>query len=102
MLFQITHEHTHETCPGVVEELGDRFGDWWQALKSNQDVKVLSGYVSPMDHTFHITVEAADYGPVARAMGGLNAIGSGHTVPVITLDQAFPLADEGVFRLPGE
>jgi hypothetical protein len=55
-----------------------------------------------MDHTFHITIEATDYGPVARAMGGLNAIGSGHTVPVITLDQAFPMADEGAFRLPGD
>jgi hypothetical protein len=100
MLFQITHVHTNDSCPGVVPEIGDRMGEWWQALKANPDVKLLAGYVSPMNHTFHITVEAADYGPVARAFGPLNEIGEGDTTPVITLDQAFPMADEGAFRLP--
>jgi hypothetical protein len=99
MLFQITHVHTNETCPGVVEEIGERIGDWWHGLKDNADVKVLAGYVSPMNHTLHITVEAADYGAVARAFGPLNAIGAGETTPVVTLDQAMPMADEGVFRL---
>lgn len=102
MLFQITHLHTSDSCPGVVPDIGDRMGEWWQALKANPDLNVLGAYVSPMDHTFHITVEADDYAPVARAFGPLNAIGEGDTTPVITLDQAFPLADAGAFRLPGD
>ena len=100
MLFQVTHTHTNETCPGAVPELTVKLGAWWQALKTNPDVKVVSGYVSPMDHTFYITLEASDYPPVARALGGLNAIGSGHTSPVILLDQALPMAQAGDFRLP--
>jgi len=76
-------------------------GVWWHALRSNSDLKVRGAYVSPMDHTFHITIEAADYGPVARALGPLNAIGEGEITPILTLDAALPLADAGAFRLPG-
>ncbi len=100
MLFQITHVHTHETCPGVVTETAPKLAEWWNNLKNNPDVKVLGGYVSPMDHTIHITLEASDFPPVARALGALNALGSGRTSPVISLDQAFPLAQSGTFRLP--
>jgi hypothetical protein len=99
MLFQVAHTHSNENCPGAVPELATKLGAWWQALKSNPDVKVVSGYVSPMDHTIYIALEASDYPPVARALGGLNSIGSGHTSPVIPLDQAFPMAQEGAFRL---
>ena len=101
MLFQVTHEHTSETCPGTKPELLQSMSQWWDALKKNPDVKVLSGYVSPTDHVFHITLEASDNGALARAIGPLNAIGSGHVSPVVTLDQAIPLADAGAFRLPG-
>jgi hypothetical protein len=101
MLFQVTHVHTNDTCPGVVKDIGDGMGQWWQALKNNSDVKVLGAYVAPTSHTFYITLEAADYGPVARALGPLNAIGSGDITPIITLDAAFPIAEEGAFRLPG-
>lgn len=98
MLFQITHVHTHSDCPAGSPEQTKRFGDWWNGLKTTAGVKVLAGYVSPMDHTFHITVEADDYPALARAMGALNPIGSGHTSPVIDLNQAFPMAAEGAFR----
>ena len=99
MLFQITHMHTSERCPGVDETVGEGVKAWWTALKSNTAVKVLGGYVSPMDHTFHITIEADDYPTLARALGPLNSVGEGRTTPVITLDQAFPMSDEGAFRL---
>lgn len=98
MLFQVTHTHTNESCPAQSPEQTKRFNDWWQALKNTAGVQVLAGYVSPMDHTFHITVEAADYPTVARALGPLNTIGTGHTSPVLTLDQAFPMAEAGAFR----
>jgi hypothetical protein len=98
MLFQVTHVHTAETCPGAQASLLPRYAQWWQELKNNPNVKVLAAYVSPMDHTFHITVDAEDFPTIARALGPLNAIGSGHTSPVITLDQALPMADQGAFR----
>jgi hypothetical protein len=98
MLFQVVHAHTNETCPGQSAEQAKRFGEWWQSVKKAPGVKVLSGYVSPMDHTFYITVEADDYPSLAKAMGPLNTYGSGRTFPVLTLDQTLPLAEAGAFR----
>jgi hypothetical protein len=98
MFFQVVHTHTNENCPGQSAEQAKRFGEWWQSLKKISGVKVLSGYVSPMDHTFYITVEADDYPTVAKAFGALNTYGSGHTSPVLMLDQALPMVEAGAFR----
>jgi hypothetical protein len=98
MLFQVTHTHASEQCPGAKAELTPVYNNWWQSMKATSGVKVLSGYVSPMDHVFYITVEADDYPTLARALGPLNAIGQGHTSPVLTLDQAFPMAEDSAFR----
>jgi Domain of unknown function (DUF3303) len=98
MLFQVVHTHSHETCPGVFPDRLKTFSEWWAAIKANPNVKVLGGYVSPMDHVFHITLEADDFATVSRAVGPLNSIGSGRVSPVLTLDQAMPLAESGAFR----
>jgi hypothetical protein len=98
MLFQVVHTHTYETCPGKSPEQAKRMSEWWQSLKKAPGVKVLTGYVSPMDHTFYITVEADDYPTLAKALGGLNSLGSGHTCPILTLDQTMPMAEAGAFR----
>ena len=98
MLYQIVHTHTNETCPGQSTEQTKRLADWWQSLKKTPGVKVLAGYVSPMDHTFYITVEADDYPVLARALGPLNTYGTGRTSPVLTFDQLLPLAESGAFR----
>ena len=98
MIFQVTHTHNHETCPGAHPDKFTTFSEWWAGVKNNSSVKVLGGYVSPMDHVFHITLEADDFTSVTRAMGPLNSIGSGHISNVISLDAAMPLAEEGVFR----
>jgi hypothetical protein len=98
MIFQIVHTHTNETCPGRSAEAARQMSEWWQSLKKTAGVKVLSGYVSPMDHTFYVTVEAEDYPTVAKAFGALNTYGAGHTCPVLTLDQTLPMAEAGVFR----
>ena len=100
MLFQVTHVHTNETCPGTRPELLDRLAVWWDGLKKSDDVKVLAGYVSPTDHTFHITLEAEDNAALARAVGPLNVLGTGHVSPVLTLDATMPLAERGTFQLP--
>ena len=99
MLFQVVHTHTNETCPGGSPEKAKRLGDWWQSLKKASGVKVLAGYVSPMDHTFYITVEADDYPTLARALGGLNSYGAGRTSPIMTIDQVVPMAEAGAFRV---
>ena len=98
MLFQVVHTHTNESCPGQSSEHAKRFAEWWQSLKKTPGVKVLAGYASPMDHTFHITVDTDDYPTLARALGALNTYGTGRTSPVLSLDQATPMAEAGAFR----
>jgi hypothetical protein len=98
MLFQVVHTHTSETCPGRSAEYAKRFAEWWQSLKTTAGVKVLAGYVSPMEHTFHITLESDDYPTLARALGALNSYGTGHTSPVLPMEQTLPMAVAGAFR----
>jgi len=99
MLFQVVHTHTNETCPGGSAEQARHFAEWWQSMKKASGIKVLGGYVAPMNHTLYITVEADDYPALAKALGPLNSFGSGHTSPVLTLDQTMPLAESGAFRV---
>jgi hypothetical protein len=98
MLFQVVHIHTNEECPAKSSEQLKPIAAWWQGLKKAPGVKVLAGYVSPLDHTFYVSLEADDYPTVARALGPLMTIGTGHVIPVLTLDQALPIAETGAFR----
>ncbi|MGD1120076.1 MAG: DUF3303 family protein [Dehalococcoidales bacterium] len=98
MLFQIVHTHTAETCPGKSPEVAKRTSEWWQNLKKTPGVKVLAGNASTLEHTFYITVETDDYATLARALGPLLSIGTGHISPVLTIDQTLPMAEAGVFR----
>jgi hypothetical protein len=100
MLFQVVHTHTNETCPGRSPEQAKTASNWWQTLKKTSGVKVLAGNVSPLEHTFYITVEADDFQTVAKALGPLLSMGSGRVIPVLTLDQTLPMAEAGVFRAP--
>ena len=97
MLFQIVHSLARQMCPAQSPE-ATKQDDWWQAMKKAPCIKVLFGTVSPVEHTFYITVEADDYQSLTRALGPLVGMGTGHAVPVLTLDQAFPMAESGVFR----
>ncbi|MFY9812787.1 MAG: DUF3303 family protein [Dehalococcoidales bacterium] len=98
MLFQIVHSHSSQMCPAQSPEATKQANDWWQAMKKSPGVKVLFGTVSPVEHTFYITVEADDYQALTRALGPLVSMGTGHAVPVLTLDQTLPMAESGVFR----
>jgi hypothetical protein len=98
MLFQIVHSHTSETCPARSPEVAKRFGEWWGALKKTPGVRVLAGNVSPLAHTFYITVEAEDYPTLTRALGPLVTMGEGDISPVLPLDQTLPMIEAGVFR----
>jgi hypothetical protein len=98
MLFQVVHSHTSQMCPAQSPEATKQANDWWQAMKKTPGVKVVAGYVTPLDHTYYITVEADDYPTLAKALGPLVGLGSGHVSPVLTLDQAFPMAETGAFR----
>ena len=99
MLFQVTHSHTSQMCPAQSSEAAKHASEWWQTMKKTPGVKVLAGTVSPLDHTYYITVEADDYPTLARALGPLVGIGTGLVSPVLTLDQAFPMAEAGAFRV---
>ncbi len=98
MLFQVVHTHTSENCPARSPEQTKAVSNWWQTLKKTSGVKVLAGYVSPLDHTYYITVEADDYPTLARALGPLVSFGTGRIIPVLTLDQSLPMAEAGAFR----
>ena len=98
MLFQIVHTHTNENCPGRSPEQLKPIANWWQGFKKASGVKVLGGYVTPLDHTYYITVEADDYSTLARALGPLMTVGTGHVIPVLTIDQTLPIAESGAFR----
>jgi hypothetical protein len=98
MIFQIIHSHTTETCPAQTTEASKRYSQWWQSFKKTQGVKVLSGMVAPLEHTFYIAVEADDYATLAKALGPLLSIGTGDVSPVLTLDQSFAFAEAGEFR----
>ncbi len=98
MLFEVVHTHTSEMCPARSPEQLKPLSNWWQSLKKTPGVKVLAGYVSPLDHMFYITVEADDYPTLARALGPLMSFGTGQVIPVLGLDQALPIAEAGTFR----
>jgi hypothetical protein len=98
MLFQVIHTHTGQMCPAQSPEATKHASEWWQNMKKTPGVKVLAGNVSPLDHTYYLTVEADDYPTLARALGPLVGIGTGNVIPVLTLDQAFTMAEAGAFR----
>ena len=98
MLFHVIHTHTVEDCPAKSPEQTKTYSAWWQTLKKTPGVKVLTGMVSPLDHTYYLTVEADDYPTLTRALGPIMSIGTGSIIPVLTLDQAFPIAETGAFR----
>jgi hypothetical protein len=98
MLFQVIHTHSAEDCPARSPEQLKPISAWWQALKKNPDVKVISGSVSPLDHTFYITVEAEDNMTLTRALGALASIGTGEVIPILMMDQAFSIAESGALR----
>ncbi len=97
MFFQVVHTHTRETCPGRSLEEVKRIDEWWQSLKKTPGLKVLAGYITPIEHAYYITVEADDYSTVSRAFGALNNYGTGRIIPVLTFDQTIPIAQTGAF-----
>ena len=98
MLYQVIHSHTNADCPAQSAEKAKLSREWWQSLKKTNGVRVVGGYVSPLDHTFYITVEADDYLTLSKAMGSLLSLGTGHVVPILTLDETFPMVEAGAFR----
>ncbi len=98
MLFQIVHTHSSVDCPTQSSDKTRQSVIWWQSFKKADGIRVLTGYVSPIDHTFYITVEAEDYLTLAKALGSLVGLGTGRVIPSLTLDEAFPAVEAGAFR----
>ena len=98
MLYQMVHTHTGADCPARAPEQTKSFSNWWQSLKKTSGLKVLAGYVSPLDHTFYITVETDDHSTLTRALGPLMSFGAGRIIPVLTLDQQIPIVEAGAYR----
>ncbi len=95
MLFEIIHTHTSENCPARSPEHIRAFSDWWTGFKNKSGIKVLAGYVSPLDHAYYITVEADNYAALVKELGQLMTQGTGRVIPILTLDQTIPMAQAG-------
>ena len=100
MLFEFVHSHTPENCPARGPDYVKAFSEWWQSVKKAPGVKILTGYVSPMDHTYYVTVEADDFAALTKAFGPMVGMGMGHFIPILSLDETLPIAKTGAFEAP--
>jgi len=98
MLFHITHTHRQEACPAVYPDRMEMLRHWWTQVNKTPGVNIISCVISPLDHTFYITAEADDFPTFTRALGPLNEIGSGQTVPVLPIETLLQIAEEGAFH----
>jgi hypothetical protein len=98
MLFQIIHTHDLEHCSASSPEQGKVAIEWWQSFKETPGVKVLSGYVAPLEHTYYITVETEDYSTLTKAVGTLLCMGTGRVIPVLSMDAGARLTKSGAFK----
>ena len=79
MLFHVTAQHDHETCPGREEGMGGeavRIAQKW--LEGNDEVKVLGVWAHQPSHKAFAIVESSDFSEVCQMM----LIGKCEVLPV--------------------
>ena len=83
MLFHVTAEHDHITCPG--REGGRDSDEVRQALKwieGNDDVKVMGVWAHQPIHKQYAMIEASDFNAVTNLLRGMMIIGKVEVMPV--------------------
>ena len=83
MLFHVTAEHDHETCPGREEGMGGdavRIAQKW--LEGNDEVKVLGAWGHQPSHKGFAIVESSDFSAVSQLLRGMMLIGTCEVLPV--------------------
>ncbi len=83
MLFHVTAEHDHETCPGRAggpESDTAREAQKW--LEGNEDVKVVGVWGHQPSHKSFAIIEASDFAAVTALLRGQSQIGKVEVMPV--------------------
>ncbi len=83
MLFHVTNEHDHLTCPGRPDGPGpdgQREAQKW--IEGNDQVKVLGVWGHQPSHKSYAIIEASDFSAVTELLRGQRNIGKSEVVPV--------------------
>ena len=83
MLFHVTAEHDHETCPGRAsgpESDAVREAQKW--LEGNEEVKVLGVWGHQPSHKSFAIIEASDFAAVTALLRSQMLIGKTEVLPV--------------------
>ena len=83
MLFHVTAEHDHMTCPGREGGIGsDEARQTLKWIEGNDDVKVLGQWSHQPIHKSFAIIEASDFAAVSALLRGQMLIGRTEVLPV--------------------
>ena len=83
MLFHVTAEHDHMTCPGREGGIGsDEVRQALKWIEGNDDVKVLGQWSHQPIHKSFAIIEASDFAAVSALLRGQMLIGRTEVLPV--------------------
>jgi hypothetical protein len=83
MLFHVTAEHDHMTCPGRAEGPGsDAVRDAQKWLEGNDSVKVLGQWAHQPSHKSFAIIESDDFAAVTALLRSQMIIGRTEVLPV--------------------
>jgi hypothetical protein len=83
MLFHVTAEHDHMTCPGREGGTGsDAVRESQKWMEGNADVKVLGVWGHQPSHKSWAIIEASDFAAVTALLRGQMLIGKTEVMPV--------------------
>ncbi len=83
MLFHVTNEHDHLSCPGRNREPGsDEVRESQKWLEGNEEVKVLGVWGHQPSHKSFAIIEASDFATITALLRGQMQIGKTEVLPV--------------------
>ena len=83
MLFHVTAEHDHLSCPARGREPGsDEVRESQKWLEGNEEVKVLGVWGHQPSHKSFAIIDASDFGAVTALLRGQMQIGKVEVLPV--------------------
>ena len=83
MLFHVTAEHDHMTCPGREGGMAaDAVSEAQKWIEGNDEVKVLGVWAHQPPHKSWAIIEASDFAAVSALLRGQMLIGKTEVMPV--------------------
>ena len=81
MLFHVTAEHDHLTCPGKGGSGSDEVRQFAKWVEGNDEVKVLGAWAHAPSHKSFAIIEASDFAAVTALLGGNMLNGKTEVLP---------------------